>query len=291
MTAVRDLIRDATQRLTDHGVPSPRHDAEVLAAHVLGVERSQLLTAGEPPVSFAAGYDALVARRAAREPLQHITGRAHFRHLTLQVGPGVFVPRPETELTAGAAIAEAQAIADDGRVPVVVDMFSGSGAIAISVAREVRPCVVHAVEAEDDAIEWLRRNAAGQSVVVHRDDVGGIVERSMSMLIGTVDVVVANPPYVPVDAVIREPEVVEHDPPAALWSGPDGLDAMRVLESAAARLLRTGGLIVAEHADVQGTAAPEVFARTGRWADVADHQDLNGRPRFVTARRASEPTR
>ncbi|NEE00563.1 N5-glutamine methyltransferase family protein [Phytoactinopolyspora halotolerans] len=310
--SLREQIRDAAARLADAGVPSPQHDAEVLAAHVLGIERSQLAarlagavssrspggapaggaSAGETAVDaeterFTTEYGGLVARRAAREPLQHITGVAHFRHLTLNVGPGVFTPRPETELTAGAAIAEAQAVVADGRVPVVIDMFAGSGAIAISVAREVRPCVVHAVESEDDAIEWLRKNAAGQSVVVHRDDVGGIVDRSMSMLLGSVDVVVANPPYVPVGAVIRDPEVVEHDPAAALWSGEDGLDAMRTLESVAARLLRPGGLVVAEHADEQGESAPAVFHGSGRWDEVVDHLDLNQRPRYVTARLAA----
>lgn len=285
MTSLRERIEEAAQRLAEAGVPSPRHDAEALAAHLLDVDRAGLVTAPEPPSSFDVDYTELVERRAKREPLQHITGLAHFRHLTLQVGPGVFIPRPETELTAGAAIVAAQTVVAEGRVPVVVDMFAGSGAIAISVAREVRPCVVHAVESEDDAIEWLRRNAAGASVVVHRDDVGGILERSMSMLIGAVDVVVANPPYVPLGAVIRDPEVAEHDPAAALWSGTDGLDAIRVLESVAARLLRPGGVIIAEHADEQGTSAPTVFTGTGRWADVVDHPDLNDRPRYVTARR------
>jgi release factor glutamine methyltransferase len=285
VSVLAEQVRVAARKLADAGVPSPRHDAEVLAAHVLGIDRSKLVAAPEPPASFAGDYSRLVERRAAREPLQHVTGVAHFRYLTLQVGPGVFIPRPETELTAGAAIDAAQAVVDEGRVPVVVDMFAGSGAIAISVAREVRPCVVHAVESDDDAIEWLRRNAAGASVVVHRDDVGGIVERSMSMLVGSVDVVVANPPYVPTGAVIRDPEVAEHDPPVALWSGPDGLDAMRVLESVASSLLRPDGVVIAEHADEQGTSAPEVFRRTGRWSDVADHLDLNDRPRFLTATR------
>lgn len=282
---LRARLRVAADRLEAAGVPSPRHDAEALAAHVLGVERGALVAA-EPTATFAAEFEALIDRRAAREPLQHITGVAYFRHVTLQVGPGVFVPRPETELTAGAAIDEARAVVADGRVPVVVDMFAGSGAIAISVATEVRPCVVHAVEAEDDAVAWLRRNAAGNSIVVHRDDVGGIADRSMSVLLDSVDVVVANPPYVPADAVVRDPEVAEHDPAAALWSGPDGLDAMRALEQTAVRLLRPGGLLVAEHADVQGVAAPAVFSGTGAWNEVADHIDLNGRPRFVTARRA-----
>lgn len=285
--SLRDQLRAATTRLTEAGVPSPRHDAEALAAHVLGVDRAALLFRDDVDDAFAAAYDELVSRRAARQPLQHLTGTAHFRHITLQVGPGVFVPRPETELTAGAAIAEASAVASTGRVPVVVDLYAGSGAIAISVAAEVRPCVVHAVEREDEAVGWLRRNVAGRSIIVHRDDVADVADRSLSMLLGQVDVVVANPPYVPSDAVVRDPEVAEHDPPPALWSGPDGLDAMRILEGTAARLLRPGGLAVAEHGDLQGESAPRVFAGTGRWTDVADHADLNDRPRYLTARRTT----
>ncbi|PSL06702.1 release factor glutamine methyltransferase [Haloactinopolyspora alba] len=284
---LREQIRDAAARLTESDVPSARHDAEVLAAHVLGIERGELHTCPEPDGTFGAAYEALITRRAAREPLQHLTGSAAFRHITVQVGPGVFVPRPETELTAGAAVEEARAVVAAGRVPVVVDLYAGTGAIAISVSTEVRPCVVHAVESEDDAVEWLRRNAAGASVVVHRDDVGSITERSMSMLLGRVDVVVANPPYVPSGARIRDPEVVDHDPGAALWSGPDGLDAMRTLERVAGHLLTGAGLVVAEHADVQGTSAPDVFRATGSWTDVVDHPDLNGRPRYLTARRTS----
>ncbi|WP_026875212.1 peptide chain release factor N(5)-glutamine methyltransferase [Jiangella gansuensis] len=285
--SLREQLRSATDRLARAEVPSPRHDAEALAAHVLGVERGALVTHPEPGEKFTARYDDLVRRRAERIPLQHLTGQAHFRHVTLQVGPGVFIPRPETELTAGVAVDEARAVVAAGRVPVVVDLFSGSGAIAVSVATEVRPCMVHAVEREDDAVAWLRRNAAGNSIIVHRDDVALVAQRSLSMLLGQVDVVAANPPYVPAAADIRDPEVAEHDPAAALWSGDDGLDAMRVLADVAARLLRPGGLVVAEHADVQGEAAPEVFRRHGAWADVADHLDLAGRPRYVTARRAT----
>ncbi|SEF18186.1 peptide chain release factor N(5)-glutamine methyltransferase [Jiangella alba] len=281
-----EQLRTAAGVLAAAEVPSPRHDAEVLAAHVLGVERGALLTQPDPDDSFAPRFDELVRRRAGREPLQHLTGEAPFRHLILQVGPGVFIPRPETELTAGAAVDEARAVVAAGRVPVVVDLFSGSGAIAVSVATEVRPVMVHAVEREDDAVAWLRRNAAGNSVIVHRDDVALVAERSLSMLLGQVDVVAANPPYIPADATIRDPEVAEYDPPAALWSGADGLDAMRVLADVGARLLRPGGLLVAEHADVQGEAAPEVFRRHGGWTEVADHLDLTGRPRYVTARRA-----
>lgn len=287
--SLQEQIRAGAARLSAADVASARHDAEVLAAHVLDVERGGLVTHPDPGDGFEAAYGELIARRARREPLQHLTGQAHFRHVTLHVGPGVFIPRPETELTAGAAVDEASALVAAGRVPVVVDLFAGSGAIALSVATEVRPCVVHAVESEDDAVQWLRRNVAGASIVVHHDDVGGIIDRSMSMLLGMVDVVVANPPYVPSGAVVRDPEVAEHDPAAALWSGPDGLDAMRTLERVAGRLLRAGGLLIAEHADVQGVSAPDVFGAGNEWTDVVDHADLNGRPRYVTARRSFHP--
>jgi release factor glutamine methyltransferase len=284
MRSVSDQIAAAASRLAAAGVASSRHDAEALAAHLLGVDRAGLVTHPTPDRNFTKRYAALVDRRAAREPLQHLTGTAYFRHISLQVGPGVFIPRPETELTAGRAVEEAQRLVATGRVPVVVDLFAGSGAIAISVATEVRPVMVHAVEREDEAVDWLRRNAAGAAVIVHRDDVADVADRSLSMLAGQVDIVVANPPYVPAGALIRDPEVAQHDPAAALWSGYDGLDAMRVLEDVAARLLHVGGLVIAEHADVQGVSAPGVFRTTGRWSEVVDHADLNGRPRFLTAR-------
>ena len=272
---VGEAVAAATEILAAAGVASPRHDAEALAAHLLGVGRGDLVrheTLDRP------AYDALVARRAAREPLQHLTGRAAFRYIEVAVGPGVFVPRPETEMTAGAAIDAARTLDR----PVVADLYSGSGAIAISVAHEVPAAVVHAVESEDDAVAWLRRNASGTAVVVHHADVDGCLPD----MDGGVDVVVANPPYVPLGAVIRDPEVTAHDPAFALWSGDDGLDALRVLELNAARLLRPRGLLVAEHADVQGVAAPAVFADPARWLDVADHADLAGLPRYLTARRA-----
>lgn len=288
---LRDLVRAAADRLAAAGVPSPRADAEILAAHLLGVGRGELLVQPEPDARFAARYAELIDRRAAREPLQHITGQAHFRHLTLAVGPGVFVPRPETELTAGAAIEAARRVQRPGGSAVVVDPFAGSGAIGLAVADEAPGVTVHLVEAAGEAVRWLRRNVDAwlrehpgrqAAVTVHHTDVDGCLPE----LDGRVDVVVANPPYVPDGAHIRDPEVAAHDPAMALWSGPDGLDAMRVLERTAARLLRPGGVVVAEHADVQAQAAPEVFARTGRWSDVADHPDLTGRPRYLTAVRA-----
>lgn len=276
---LRELIAAATERLAAAGVPSPRHDAEALAAHLLGVTRGELPVQPEPADAFAMEYQAAVRRRADREPLQHITGVAHFRHVTVRVGPGVFLPRPETELVAGAAIEAARKVVAAGRTPVVADLFAGSGAIALAVADEVPVANVYAVEADDNAVAWLRRNAESTSIVVqHRD-----VEDCLAELSGRLDVVAANPPYIPTGATIRDPEVAAHDPAAALWSGADGLDAMRVLERTAARLLRAGGSVIAEHADVQGEAAPAVFHATGRWTNVEDRLDLNGRPRYVTA--------
>jgi release factor glutamine methyltransferase len=264
-------VAAATARLDAAGVPSPRHDAEVLAAHALGVDRRDLWRHDAPGADFE-GY---VGRRAAREPLQHITGVAWFRHLTLQVGAGVFVPRPETEVVVDAVLAAVRGIAR----PRVVDLGTGSGAIALAVATEVPGSEVHAVELDPAAHAWAARNCEGSGVDLRLGDLA----TAFPELDGTVDVVVSNPPYIPVDAVIRDPEVASHDPAVALWSGADGLDAMRVVERVAARLLRPGGVVVAEHSDLQGLSTPTVFDRTGRWQDVADHRDLAGRDRYVTA--------
>lgn len=284
-TGLRELIATAAGRLAAAGVPSPGHDAEVLAAHLLGVARGELQLQPDPADAFVKEYDAAVRRRADREPLQHITGVAHFRHVSVRVGPGVFVPRPETELVAGAAIEAARGVVAAGRTPVVADLFAGSGAIALAVVDEVPAAQAHAVEADDATMRWLRENAEGTSVVVHHCDVDGCLPE----LDGRLDVVAANPPYIPTGATIRDPEVAAHDPAAALWSGADGLDAMRVLERTAARLLGPGGLVIAEHADVQGEAAPAVFDATGRWSNVEDHLDLTGRPRYLTARLKPSP--
>jgi release factor glutamine methyltransferase len=271
---LRAALADATARLEAAGVPSARHDAEALAAHSLGVARSDLWRHDDPGPEF----EAYVDRRAAREPLQHITGVAYFRHLTLQVGPGVFVPRPETEVVVDAVLA---ALAGT-ESPRVVDLCTGSGALALAVATEVPGSEVHAVELEPAAHAWAARNCAGSSVDLRLGDMA----TAFPDLDGTVDLVVSNPPYIPVGAVVRDPEVAAHDPAVSLWSGDDGLDAMRVVERVAARLLRAGGVVVAEHADLQGVSAPAVFAASGSWRDVADHRDLAGRDRYVTAVRA-----
>jgi release factor glutamine methyltransferase len=279
----RELVASATRRLTEAGVASPDHDARELLAHVLGTTRPQLALVAEADETQARLFEDLVARRARREPLQHLTGSAAFRYVELQVGPGVFVPRPETEVLAGWAIDRARAVLATGRRPVVVDLCTGSGAVALSVATEVAEAEVHAVELDERAHGWAARNLTGSGVDLRHGDMA----EAFTDLDGTVDVVVCNPPYIPLEAYESvAAEARDHDPDLALWSGQDGLDAMRVLERVAGRLLRPGGEVGAEHAEVQAASAPAVFVGTGRWADVRDHRDLAGRPRFVTARLA-----
>jgi release factor glutamine methyltransferase len=276
-----ELRRAAARRLADAGVASPDFDADELLAHVLGTTRPGLLLAPSPSPAQLRDYDELVARRAAREPLQHLTGTAAFRHVELAVGPGVFVPRPETELLAGWGVERAAEV--QGRAAVVVDLCTGSGAIALSVASEVPGADVHAVELGEPAHEWAARNLAGSGVDLRHGDMAD----AFRDLDGTVDVVLCNPPYIPLDAFESvEPEARDHDPDLALFSGDDGLVAMRVVEGVAARLLRPGGVVGVEHADVQGESAPAVFSSAGRWADVRDHHDLAGRSRYLTARLA-----
>ncbi len=271
--------RDAAARLRDAGVASPERDADLLLAHVLDVALGRLPLVDDLGSSEQEAYDALVARRAAREPLQHLTGTAAFRHVELAVGPGVFVPRPETELLAGWAIEHLLTL----ERPVVVDLCTGSGAIARAIADEVPGADVHAVELDEGALAWAERNLAGTGVDLRHGDLATAFED----LLGTVDVVVCNPPYIPLEAWESvAAEARDHDPHLALFSGQDGLDAIRVLERRAAQLLRPGGVVGAEHADVQGESAPGVFTAAARWTDVTDHRDLAGRPRYVTARLA-----
>ena len=275
----RVLLREAASRLAGAGVASPEHDAAALLAHVLGTSRSRLPLVDVVPDDAAAAFEALLVRRAAREPLQHLTGTTAFRHVDLAVGPGAFVPRPETELLAGWAVDQATPLA----APLVVDLATGSGAIAKAVAHEVPHARVVAVELSPDAPVWAERNLAGTGVELHE----GSLADALPELDGTVDVVVSNPPYVPLEAWESvAPEARDHDPHLALFSGADGLDAIRALEARAARLLRPGGVVGVEHADAQGTSAPAVFTATGRWRDVRDHPDLAGRPRYLTARLA-----
>jgi release factor glutamine methyltransferase len=279
------LLTDAARRLTDAGVESARVDAELLLAHVLSAPRSRLLTLDDVPDADAVRFGALIDQRADGVPLQHLTGRAPFRHLELAVGPGVFVPRPETEQLTGWALERLTGL--DG--PIVVDLGSGSGAIALSIAHEHPGARVTAVERDPGAVEWTRHNALAR--VAAGDTPVGVVQGDMtdpallSELDGRVTVVVSNPPYVPDDAVLPR-EVADHDPPLALWGGPDGLDVVRGMLAVAARLLHPGGWLGIEHADQQGAALPAVVRAHGGFTDVEDHPDLAGRPRFTTARRS-----
>jgi len=284
----RSLLADAEARLAEAGVASPRVDAEMLLSHVTGVPRSLLLVAARPNDLQHRSYTELVEARARRVPLQHLTGSAAFRFVDLEVGPGVFVPRPETEVLTGWAVEQALLFSaqgpeplSGGENPVVVDLCTGSGAIALSIIHEVPRAQVHAVELDEVAYGWAQRNLSGTGVDLRLGDAAD----AFADLDGRADVVVSNPPYIPLDAWESvAPEVRDHDPELALWSGDDGLDAMRMIEATAWRLLKPGGVVGVEHADVQGESAPEVFGL--RWADIADHPDLAGRPRFVTARKA-----
>jgi release factor glutamine methyltransferase len=282
---MREAIASATEQLAAAGVSSPEHDAKALALHVLGLSKpSDLLLADGFDETQAIAYVDLVARRAQRVPLQHLVGTVGFRYIELEVGPGVFVPRPETESVVQWAV---DAIRAEGWTsPLLADLCTGSGTIAFALANEVPGATVHAVERDADALAWTRRNAANRlaagdpEVHLHL----GSVEDALLDLAGRFDLVASNPPYVAThEAHLPDPEVVDHDPEIALFAGEDGLDVIRLVEQAARRLLKPGGLVVVEHSDRQGTTAPAVFTQAG-WSEVADHQDLTGRDRFVTAR-------
>lgn len=276
---LREVRRSWVARLSEAGVDSPDSDVTLLLCHVLGTSPGNLVLVEDLTPEDVAEMDRLLDRRSTRVPLQHLTGRAWFRFVDLEVGPGVFVPRPETELLAGWAVEVCAEI----EAPVVVDLCTGSGAIAKAVAHEVPAARVHAVELDPDAHRWAERNLAGTGVDLRQGDMA----TAFDDLDGQVDVVVCNPPYIPLEAWESVAlEARDHDPHLALFSGQDGLDAMRVLERRAAALLRPGGVVGAEHADVQGESAPGVFVASGRWSDVRDHRDLAGRARFVTARLA-----
>ena len=282
-TDLRAAVRAAATRLAEAGVPSPESDALALAAHALRRTVGEVRTAmvvGAPAPDPAA-YGALVEQRADRVPLQHLTGRAAFRRLELAVGPGVFTPRPETEVVAGLAIDAAREV--DGP-PVVVDLCTGSGAIALAVADELPSATVYAVELGEDAHAWAARNVADTGLPVTL--VCGDARTAFPELEGAVDVVVSNPPYIPLGMVPVDPEVRDHDPELALYGGSDdGLAVPLAVAARSAVLLRPGGVLVMEHADSQGESLPRGLERAGCWRDVRDERDLTGRPRATVATR------
>jgi release factor glutamine methyltransferase len=316
---IRDVLFDAEHRLTAVRVPSPSVDAAEIVAYALGTTRSRLFLQDAITDEQKVRVEQLLARRLSRVPLQHLLGSTGFRHIEVEVGPGVFIPRPETELVTEAGLRELAQQPAGQRI--AVDLCSGSGAVAISLAFEVEGCRVHAVELSDDAIGWTRRNVAayedrivarGSRLEVLHDDATTVADQGqpLARLAGQVAVVVSNPPYIPDQMIPREPEVRDHEPRMALYGGEDGLDIIRGVLRSAAILLKPGGLLVVEHADVQGLAAgaagvpgaasamvadAELSALTGIpvggrvFTSVADRIDLNGLPRFTLARRVPSP--
>ena len=288
---IQAAVAFARAAFDDEGIASPDADAVELAAFALGTDaadvRRRMVLRDPADAGFLDTYDGLVEERLARIPVQHLTGRAHFRRLTLAVGPGVFVPRPETEVTAGLAIDAASALGSD---PLVLDLCTGSGAIALAVKDELPAARVLGVELSDLAHGWA---------VANRDRLGLDVElrcgdatTAFDDLEGEADVVVSNPPYIPVGAVPVDPEVRDHDPAVALYGGSlDGLAVPLAVAARAAVLLRAGGVLVMEHADSQGVTLPRALHATGEWVDVVDHTDLANRPRTTVAvRRSASPT-
>ena len=277
-SSLREAISNATSTLREAGVSSPDVDARLLAAHLLGLRPVELMFA-EPPAGFECGYAQLVARRAAREPLQHITGSAPFYGVELAVGPGVFIPRPETEVLAQWAV---QMLDDAPSAPTAVDLGSGSGALAIAVARAVPAATVYAVERSHEAREYLRRNVEEHAPQV-RIVAGDMTDPHLvAELAGSVDLVVSNPPYVP-----ESPELqveVYADPHEAVFSGTDGMAAIRGLVPVAQRLLRDGGALGIEHDDTTSVQVQDVVA-AGGFGAIRVVKDLAGRARFVTARK------
>lgn len=271
--------------LAQAGVPDPEVDADLLIGFVLGVGRGrvQALVVMDSAVDDGAAQRVreLASRRAAREPLQHITGTAPFRSLELAVGPGVFVPRPETEQVVQFAIDALRAVPSPA--PIAVDLGTGSGAIALAMATEVPHARVFAVEKSPEAIAWTRRNVESSGAANVRLVQGDLAD-AFPELDGTVDVVISNPPYVPDAAVPRDPEVRLFDPPIALYGGEDGLDIVRVISSVGRRLLRAGGTLVIEHGELQGAAIRDLLTADG-WRAAATHRDLTTRDRATTALR------
>ncbi|MFE5672537.1 peptide chain release factor N(5)-glutamine methyltransferase [Agromyces sp. NPDC056523] len=283
--SLREVRDEAVRTLTAAGVPDPEVDADLLMGHVLELSRggvhARLVVGGEMATADVAALAALVERRARREPLQHLTGRAAFRSLDLAVGPGVFVPRPETELLAQLAIDALRAAAEPE--PIALDLGAGSGAISLAMATEVPHARVWAVENSPAAFPWTRRNVE-EVGAPNLELVFGDLAEALPELDGRAAVVASNPPYIPAGAIPRDPEVRLHDPEHALYGGQDGLDVVRVLSRRAFALLHPGGALMIEHGESQSAEIAALLSGDG-WHAIAHHRDLTGRDRVTTARR------
>jgi len=295
--AIRDALGAATVQLSESGIESARVDAELLLCHVLECDRTALLIRDSISEDELEEFIQFVAFRSARVPLQHLTGKAAFRRIEIAVGPGVLIPRPETELLVDKAIDFVRDISE----PVIVDLCSGSAAMSVSLAIEIPCSEVHALEFVDEAFAWGQKTVrdhvaeiamVGSIMSLHHGDVRGCEGRELKSLAGKVDVIVANPPYIPSAAIPRDPEVFQYEPHEALFGGEDGMEFVSAIISAAKVLLKPGGLLVMEHGDNQGEegipSVPKVLRASGVFTNVSDHNDLAGRPRFTTGVRNAD---
>ncbi|WP_412100948.1 peptide chain release factor N(5)-glutamine methyltransferase [Corynebacterium aurimucosum] len=297
----KEALRDATERFCAVGVPSPEWDARLLAAHLIHCGHMDIPLNEAPIPGFDVAYGALVGRREAREPLQHILGVAWFGPLELEVGPGVFIPRPETEVLADWGVKfltklnsremtklnSREMTKTNAHPPRVVDLCAGSGALALYVAHYVPQAEVWAVELADAALAYTRRNAAttvrggARSVNVVQGDVtdAGLLPE----LHGTVDLVLTNPPYVP-ETPDLDPEVYQ-DPHEAVFGGADGMETINAMIPSIAALLRPGGKVGIEHDDDTSEQVQEALRADGGFTRIEVLKDLTGTARFVTAER------
>lgn len=285
MILLADLLRDATTRLQAAGVASPEVDAELLAAFVLGLGRGEMLAksmaGAELDPETLSRFSVLLERREQREPLQHLTGKAPFMTFEVAVGPGVFVPRPETEALASWAVGELSSRAPGEQGIQVLDLCSGSGVLAVTIARALPYASVTAVEISGDAVPYLTANVEelAPEVVVRPESVLQAAQWVQSQ---SVDMMVANPPYVPLSEIPNDEEVARWDPALALYGGEDGLDVVREIIDLAVHGLKSGGILALEHSNLHGEAVRELCTHAG-FRSVATERDLTGRDRFTFA--------
>lgn len=287
-TSARAILVDAEKRFSQAKIPTPKVDAELLLAHVLEVSRAGISLLQELDDEHRREFERLCQLRQQRIPLQHLTGEQGFRRLVLKVGKGVFIPRPETEILVESVIREIK----DLSAPKVLDLCSGSGAIALAIATEIPNSEVIAVELSETAFEYLKQNVNSYQDLLSR------VNSKIQIILGDVkdvplaknyfDAIVANPPYIPERMVPKEPEVALHDPPLALFSGSDGLELIRLISQRASELLKPGGYLAIEHAELQGdgqTGVPAILKNTEAFEKIEDRNDLNGLSRYSVAKR------
>ncbi|MET0704756.1 MAG: peptide chain release factor N(5)-glutamine methyltransferase [Mycobacterium sp.] len=281
---LRAALAGATTTLADAGIDSARFDAEELAAHLAGVDRGRLTLIDAPDDDFFDRYRELIAARSRRVPLQHLIGTAAFGPLTLHVGPGVFIPRPETESLLEWVVKTVgqQPLPPN---PLIVDLCTGTGALAVSLARCWPGARVLAVDDSASALSYARQNVAGTQVELVQADV--TATDLLPELDGRVDLIVANPPYIP-DGAVLDPEVAEHDPHHALFGGPDGMTVVNAVVDLAGRWLRPGGRVAVEHDDTTSAQTVALLAAGDLFHDIVPRRDLAGRLRFVTAVRVDD---